>query len=219
MIRILFLFSILLSLIGCSPYKWTDRKNLFVFEDYFSDTIVLQDFVFCSILNNSIKKSVNTERPLPYSIDSIINAIDERFLIHGIELKIFKGDNRCDTVFSDVRAFRIDDEIKQSLLEISKNNPGRKQLIPYIFFGEMFVIHYGILRNLLYYPGGEIYRTIRVAMVIVENNEIVYIKTDQHFGKNYIVDTRDEFTPILDFSILQKLIASTIEDYANRVKH
>lgn len=220
--KLIFTFIVLIAF-GCSPYKWTDRRNLLLKDEYCSDTVVLQDFVFCSVLRQELKFSFQKKRDLPYPEHSIINAIEERFFVNNLKfksekLKILEGQNKCDTIFRSLRAFRMNEEIKQAMLEISKNNQGKTQLIPYIFFEETFKIRYGYIGN-IFNPGGMTNRSIQVAMIIVENNEIVYIKTDQHFGKSHYVESREEVAPILDFSILQELIASTLEDYFERIKH
>ena len=216
-------FLLLIStMVCCSHYKLIDRKNLFVMNDYSPDTITLQDYIFCSNLGKFFSSPRNTERPLPYEANSIINAIEERFYINNLKLnskilKVLDGENKCDSLFINTKAFRIDEDIQEAVLQISKSNKSRLQLIPYMIFFEMQTSH--LFPRSIVYPGGFISRTMHVAMIIVEDNKIVYIKTDQYIGKNHEVESNDEYTPILDFSILQELIASTLEDYFERIKH
>lgn len=209
-------------MLACSPYKWTDKKNLYVLEAYPSDTIVLQDFVFCSVFRKEFKTSFHQKRDLPYDEQTILNTIEERFFLNSLKydpkkLQVLEGQNRCDTIFRSLLAFRMNDEIQQAIIEISKNNQAKTQLIPYIFFGERFGLRHTLIPN-FFDSGGMTDRTMKVAMIIVENNEIVYIKTDQHFGKSHFAERREEAVPILDFSILQDLIASTLKDYFERIK-
>jgi hypothetical protein len=216
--RIFSLLLMLAVLFACSPYKKIDRKNLYVDEYYDNDTVVMKNFILCSALRSGTRRSVYIERLLPYETNTILSVIEDEFYNHGLVLKSMQGENRCDTILGMNRTFRINEPIQQLLVEISDSNFSGKQLVPYIIFDEIFGIRPGILNNLIF-PGGLTYRTIGVAIVIIENNEIVYIKTDQHFGKNHDVYDKEEHIPILDFQILQNLIASTLEDYIHRVKH
>lgn len=212
------LFALLsLLLLSCSPYKYKlkYRTDHIVFKNYAKiDTIYVENFVLC---NNLSRISINEN--IAINEDSVIaifsNSIQLLNLPHFVNLK----DNLCDSEMHANRLLKLNKIDKYKII-CNSNSRDRLVMVPVLYIDNMSMKHLYVTSSGV--PGGgEFLRDtfLKIAIYLVKNNEIIYLKSARYGPVSSETATFDEDPPNkLEQEHWDKLVELVMSDYVKRLK-
>jgi hypothetical protein len=215
---------ILIGIKGCSP-RLDFKKQHISKKEYKRDTLFISDYSVCVSLSNSFhtlslrnRQYDEKEFSIFFNKDSIFNHFTNALTLLNIPFKIRNSSNNfCDSALYVNWRMNIK---KIDFEKIKKNNKNDGlTLVPIIYLDNhhrtnTYMTSGGVI------GGGELKKQtiLTVLVVIIDGEEIIYLSSGKHFGKEYeALDVKDTRTYIKQ-EHWDKLVELVMRDYIKRMK-
>jgi hypothetical protein len=209
---------VILLFAGCSPYKYkvTNKRAQIVKNSYSSaDTIVFQNFIFCSNINTLFHNEA-----LNINEDSLLNIFFTSVENSGIQFVYNdEGRNFCDEEFQSnklIKAKKID---KRKIFDISESN-STLSAVPFVYINNRALSNRYFTSKGIPGGGGYLRDTfLNMTIYLVKNDEIVYHKSAWFGPVSSETATYNEDSPKkLEQEHWDNLVRLVMLDYINRVQ-
>ena len=223
-IHLLTLFALFV-LIGCSP-RYDFKRHHIVRDSYKKDIIFLSNYVLCVGLTNyhnnySFRKGVhhsNAEFGIQFNVDSIFNHFKSALLNTKLNFEISKKTYPfCDSSFYSNNRMRIENLNIDKVKNIAKGS-GLK-LVPIIYLDSHYQKHFIVGSSGVVSGGHFVKQTVlRVLICIIDNDEIIYLRSVQSFSDTYDSYDKKEKRTNIEQKHWDNLVELAMRDYIKRMK-
>ena len=221
LILVLFIF---VSFWGCSP-RYDFKRHHIVKQEYVNKPIYLSDYILCVGLRNtynvySLISSLHKfeEFGILFNHDSIFNHFQKS--INRLNLNLIDSIpsiNHCDSIYYKNYRMKIGELNTEAIKSMGQHRGLR--LIPIIYLDNHYLIHSFVGSSGTFGGGYYIKQTIlRVLILVIDGDEIIYLRSAQHFGKAYpSIDEKEKRTNI-EQKHWDNIVALAMRDYIKGMK-